>query len=300
MNRATYAWTVAAVLVTACGGSTPQSPTAPSAGPPAAAPSTQGPLPTPASAGITISGTIVDTISGAPVDTFTRMVGALPAQVTVSAPGHVTRETWIGSTSPRVDLFPERGFDLGLYRQLLRNDLERGTGPLEASAVLPGAPSFFVETEGATGFARPVVDRFEQLARQLVPQMTGGRFAVTRWETGPARRPLLSGWIMIERREELDACGRALVGAVAGRIWLSDHPACRLDSTFAHELGHAFGFRHVDRPGSMMSIIQNEDSSTESPTDIEAYLMRLAYSRPRGNRDVDSDPPGSQLPATSR
>ncbi|MEQ1760501.1 MAG: hypothetical protein ABL986_19490, partial [Vicinamibacterales bacterium] len=185
----------------------------------------------------------------------------LPAQVDVSAPDHVTRTTWVTTTTPRIDLFPLRGFDLDFYRQLARDGLGWSPGPLDSLSVLTQAPSFFVETEGPKGFPRALVDRFERVARQLVPELSGGRFQVTRWETGPAPRPRQTGWIVIERRVENAACGRAFVGEPAGQIWMSDHPGCRVESVFAHDLG-----------------------------EIERHHMRLANARQRGNTDIDVDP----------
>jgi len=233
-----------------------------------------------------------DTISGASIGTFTQVVASLPARISVSAPDYVTREAWVTTTTPRVDLFPQRGFDLAFYRQLLRNDLERGGGALTSLQVLQQAPSFFVETEGANGFPRALVARLEQLARVLVPQLSGGRFQVTRWETGETPRSRQAGWVVIQRLEESNVCGRSFVGSSAGQIRMSDHPGCRLDSTFAHELGHAFGFWHVDRPGTMMfpRAEAADESTTDAPNDIERYHMRLAYTRARGNTDVDADP----------
>jgi len=48
--------------------------------------------------------------------------------------------------------------------------------------------------------------------------------------------------------DDPDAYGRAYVGQRAGQIWLNNDSGCRMEATFAHELGHAFGFFHLDRP----------------------------------------------------
>jgi hypothetical protein len=254
---------------------------------------TPGPTPDPTPTTIAIIGTILDTVTGLQVGTFTHTADGLPAKVTVSVPGYIPRDTWVRTATPRIDLFPERGFDLPFYRQLVRNDLERGGDPLYPLVVLPQAPAFYVETEGRKGFPRQSVSRLEELARRLVPQLTGGRFQVTRWETGPTPRERQAGWIVIERLEEAGLCGRAYVGALAGQILMSDHPGCRLDSTFAHELGHAFGFWHVTRFGTMMypQAESQDQSTTDAPNEIERHHMGLAYARQRGNTDTDVDPP---------
>ena len=223
---------------------------------------------------------------------FTSTATAFPAQVTVSAPGYISRQAWVTNANPRVDLFPERDFDLNFYRQLTRNGLDRGTGPLQPLFVLTQAPAFYMEVEGAKGFSVQVARTLEQLARRLVPELTGGRFQVTRWETGPTARARQAGWIVIERRDEQDVCGRALVGAVDGQILLDGDLQCfRIESTFAHELGHALGFFHVDRPGSMMYPYgeRPDQSSTDALTSQERHHARLAYLRPRGNMDIDVD-----------
>jgi hypothetical protein len=210
------------------------------------------------------------------------------SRLLVSAPGYVTRET--NATVTTVDLFPEVGFDLAFYRQLARDGLQGSIVPL---AVLPQAPMFYVETEGAKGFTGQMVSALEKQARQLVPLLTGRRFQVTRWETGPNPRTPEPGWIIVERYYQSDACGRATLGALAGRIRLNiDSPGCvaGMASLFAHELGHAFGFSHVDRVGTVMFPGWDHPSATDTPTDLERHHMALAYARPRDNRDIDIDP----------
>ncbi len=291
------------VLALACGSQGPTAPSTPAQGStPSAQATPQPPVSPPATppvaTGVTVTGTILDSLSGATVGTFTQAVTSLPAAIAVSAPNYLTRDAWVSTAAPRVDLFPMRGFDLDFYRQLLRNDLQRGADPLEPLRILTQAPSFFVETEGRKGFPKPLVDQLEQLARQLVPELSGGRFQVARWETGPEARPRQNGWIVIEREDTSGICGQAYVGEVAGQIWLSDKSGCRVGNTFAHELGHAFGYWHVTRAGTMMFPRANSDdqSTADAPNEIERHHMRLAYTRARGNRDVDVDTP----PPTTR
>ena len=108
----------------------------------------------------------------------------------------MTRET---RASGAVDLIPEAGFDLDFYRQFARNSYE---APIQSLRVLTQAPMFYIETEGPKGFPRPTAELLEQLARKLVPILSGGKFQLTRWETGPMPRTPEPGWIMIERYTE--------------------------------------------------------------------------------------------------
>jgi hypothetical protein len=59
---------------------------------------------------------------------------------------------------------------------------------------------FYIETEGPKGFPRPTAELLEKLARTLVPILSGGKFQLTRWETGPMPRTPEPGWIMIDTR----------------------------------------------------------------------------------------------------
>jgi len=249
---------------------------------------------------VAVSTPITDTVTGAVVGRLEQEVEQLPALLPVSLAGYVTRHAWITTASSPVDLIPEAGFDLPFYRQLARDDFDRIQGRLQPLWVLSQAPSFYMETEGAKGFSRATAARLELVARRVVPALTGGRFQVVRWETGPAPRPPQPGWIMIERNDNIGGpdvppgfvvCGRAAVGAPAGQVWLHGDQVCRIEPVFAHELGHALGFFHVSRRGAMMFPYEiAADSAADAPIDAERSAAAIAYARPRGSRDIDVDP----------
>jgi len=288
---------VALSLGFACGGggSTPTSPSSALVGtnaastPPSASP-----------ARVTISTPIKNTVTGAVVGLLEQEVDQLPTLLPVSLAGYVTRQAWITNASSPVDLIPEAGFDLAFYRQLARDDFDRIQGRLQPLWVLSQAPSFYMETEGEKGLSRSIATRLEVLARRIVPALTGGRFQVGVWETGPVPRPPQPGWIMIERNDNIGGpdvppgyvvCGRASIGAPAGQISLHGDQVCRIEAVFAHELGHALGFFHVNRRGAMMYPYEiAADSAADAPIDAERSAAAIAYARPRGSMDIDVDP----------
>jgi hypothetical protein len=261
-----------------------------------------GPLST-ASTRVVVSGAITDTLTGGVVGHLQAEVEGLPTRLPVSAPGYVTREAWITTTSPTIDLVPEAQFDLAFYRQLARDDFDRLQGRLQPLWILPQAPSFYMEVEGEKGFSRSVAERLERVARRVVPALTGGRFQVAHWETGPTARAPQPGWIMIERKDDIGGpdippnyvvCGTARIGAEAGQIFLHGDQVCRIEPVFAHEIGHAFGFFHVARRGAMMYPYEMaEDSAADAPIEAERLAAAIAYARPRFNRDIDVDPAAS-------
>jgi hypothetical protein len=288
---------LAVSFVFACGGGA-STPTSPSRS--VAALSTTSAPPFASPSRVPISAPITDTVTGAVVGRLEQDVDQLPVLLPVSLSGYVTRQAWITTASSPVDLIPEAGFDLAFYRQLARDDFDRIQGRLQPLWVLPQAPSFYMETDGEKGFARSVAARLEMVARRVVPALTGGRFQVAHWETGPTPRPPQRGWIVIERKDDIGGpdvppgyvvCGSALIGGLAGQVWLHGDQVCRIEAVFAHELGHALGFFHVDRRGAMMYPYEMaEDSAADAPIDAERSAAAIAYARPRGSRDIDVDP----------
>jgi hypothetical protein len=272
-------------VLVACGGE----PTTPSPQPtptPVPAPQPQ-PAPTPAPpALITINGTIVETLTGAPLGTFTQEVERLPASVNVSTPGHITRETRVGSTSPTVDLISTAPpFSSIFYGQLVRNMLE-STVP-DIVRVLPASPSIYIQT---AGLSSADVNSIAQTARSIMPAMTGGRLAVMSVETGESLRPDAAGWITVEIVKEFERglCGQAYIGRGDGHVWLKATAACLDPGVVRHEFGHALGFRHVDVPSALMNA---QYAGGKLPSDAERHHAAIAYARQTGNRDPDSDSP---------
>jgi hypothetical protein len=241
-----------------------------------------GPSPIPSPA--TFTGSVTDTVTGAPISGFTALVAG--SRLTVSAPGYVTRETRASTTS--VDIIPEAGFDLGFYRELARNAHE-APGSLDALRVLAQAPSLYLQR---AGLSDAHVAALEQAARAIVPALTGGRFQLLAFESGDGLRGEAAGWIIAELvTDQAGPCGRSAVGASAGHIWLNTIERCRRDGMIIgstrllqHELGHSLGFSHVGNPGALMYA-----TTSGVVTDAERHHAAIAYKRTAGNRDVDVD-----------
>lgn len=271
----------------ACGSSTVISPS------PVPVPTPQ-PAPAPQPPAITITGTLTDTVSHAVIGSFSQTVPSLPAMVTVNAPGHLERQTRIGSSTPTVDLIPSTApFSSIFYGQFARGTLENPILPL---FVLAQAPSFYLQT---AGLSAGNVDRLIAAAREIVPAMTGGRFTVTVFETGAEARTQRTGWIVVQLVNDPNGpCGRASLGAIFGQIFLNTN-GCAYDGSdtippviFQHEIGHALGFSHIDVAGSLMYQGPKNPSNTRL-SDQERYHAAIAYHREAGNRDPDVDSPTS-------
>lgn len=257
-----------ALLATACGGSP------------------VGPTPTT----ITASGTLTDTVSGAPIGSYRETVTRFPARLTLSIAGHLQRDVEITAAGQTVDLIPTAApFDLEFYRQFARGTLENASP--QTLRVLSAAPSIYLQT---TGLSAANVAALEQAARLVIPALTGERFQVQTWETGAAARAEQAGWIVVELvNDDAKTCGLANIGATAGHIWLNTIPRCGdghqiLDpGVFLHELGHALGFWHVSTSGSVM--LPNVRRAVMVPA-LDRYHAAIAYHRTAGNRDLDVDP----------
>jgi hypothetical protein len=205
---------------------------------------------------------------------------------------------WGGVT---VDAISRTGFDLDFYRQLVRNTSD-APDKLEPLRRWTKAPSIYLKTVDEAGAAIDVttLDMIDLIARDMLPRWTAGRFDVATIERGAGTRVGVSGWITIQFPTSPPAgvCGTAQVGFEGGKIELEYHDRqCRCSSTsiaprtVRHELGHALGFFHTATSTDLMFGGKWSTAQCDlQPATRELAVAAIAYSRPVGNTDPDSDP----------
>jgi hypothetical protein len=227
-----------------------------------------------------------------------------PYKVSVESAGHLTREFYVhyhAGDRAGVDVNVVRDtapFSLGFYRQLVRNDYERGGDPLELVWRLPESPKFYVRTIDQNGRAveSEVLNVVLPAIRKAVGDWTNGRLSVQTLETGRETRERTDGWIVVNITRDYDSpyCGWAYVGSMRGEIELvNDRCACGSTkisgAVVAHEVGHALGFFHVDDSRSLMYPYVPGKCPPGTLSANEKYHSALAYARTRGNADPDAD-----------
>ena len=213
-----------------------------------------------------------------------------------------------GASNLAVDAISLDGFDLRFYRQFVRNGLE-SPDALEPLRRWTTNPNIYLKTidEAGAPIDGPTLDMVQRTALDIVPVWTSNQLAVAIFERGTGTRVGTPGWItitwsaaMVNRYQ----CGRALIAA--GYVELEAHnPRCQVwpwttsTSLVRHELGHALGYWHTDAPSDVMSGT-TWTSNDQHPSARERAHAAIAYARPVGNTDPDSDPSGSVAFAPGR
>ena len=230
-----------------------------------------------------------------------------PYPVAISAPGMITRDTWFTwARGPRtgvdVTLISESApFSTEFYRQFVRGMFDQASDP---GAPYPNfrwtiAPSFYIRTIDSSGRSvePEVLAVTVDALRRAVPAYTGGTYSAAAIETGTDERPETTNWINVNfmRNTGGRTCGTSFIGRNPGVITLYiDVCSCGSNkvpgAVTMHEVGHAMGFFHVPDRNSLMFPFIPGACPAGVLSAAESYHARVAYSRPRGNRDPDRDP----------
>lgn len=185
------------------------------------------------------------------------------------------------------------GFDLNFYRQLVRNTFDATTG-VQPLRRLTRAPSLFIQTTDLVD--AKTLDMVETVAREAIPAWTHGTFGVVAVERGAGTpRVGQSGWLSVTWSTETVHCGESDIAVDGGTVtFFPKRTTCACEGfgiarvLVRHELGHAAGFYHTDGATDVMA--PSGWACNAQPAARELAHAAIAYTRPVGNVDPDTDP----------
>jgi len=232
--------------------------------------------------------------------------------LTISGLNIVTRLSLInlaGSRDLSTDVIALGGsFDLAFYRELVRDNHD-SPGVLRLIRRWDTAPRIYLKTvdEAGSPIDDVTLDAVEAALRDNATSWTGGRFGLASLERGTETREGQLGWVTVKWPALADpnVCGRAQIAVSGGWIELDyKNDLCRASCSRSrvaplvvrHELGHTMGFWHTGNPDDLMYFGTWKTSQCNlEPNAREKFHAAIAYGRPTGNSDPDSDPVTSYL-----
>lgn len=191
-------------------------------------------------------------------------------------------------------------FDLAFYRQLVRNGFDAPTHlePLRRWTTNPRVYLRIVDDAGAPIDSK-TLDSTEATIRETIPMWTAGTLTAATVERGTDTRLGADGWLTVSWPSVPGPggiCGAADVGRPGGGIMLYYKSGCGCAGgpvtrprTVRHEIGHAMGFWHTDSAADLMAGIGVAGCDAR-PSPRELAHAAIAYHRPVGNTDPDTDP----------
>jgi len=269
-----------------------------------------------------VCGKVTGTINKAPIPGSTVRIGGATA-VTNSNGDYALAGNFSGVTVINVDgpsQFPRQvtkdlsrsnvanidaierinAFSLQFYRQLVRDAEEsfflRPTNRWEGSE-----PTFFIDTRPEIGTGAPIpsstIDTVRNVIRQSMPVFSNGFITGSKITVTNNPPPDLSSGSIVIRFDhtllQAGAFGVTRIQTIGSRIdaavtRLVLNPSFPFDELTSHELGHAVGFFHASARPSVM--VATGSCGCGLFTSDDSVHMKINYSRPAGNTDIDNDP----------
>ena len=247
-------------------------------------------------------------------------VGSGTLAVQVSGASVYTRTVAVNTNQGRsvgIDAIEvNSSFNLGFYRELARGNHPSERQMLQTHRwVNTTPPTVYIDTNAAITIDKVIdqqtIDSVANVISQVVPVFTGNFYTSLRVETRafahtldfsdiPANSIVIS---FDDTTEMLDAYGvtftepdfTAANTSTINKAWLFfvdekqyyTRGGITQEEVVAHELGHAFGFRHTSKLPSVMVAVGTFGGLYGSHDQLH---MRLMYRRTAGNTDIDNDP----------